>query len=153
LDFIQIGALQGEAIIFKWGFIFIAFFYNYFNAKLNNKNFYYLDKDIILSKIDSIKKDIKIKEIKIIAKKIISKVQKKINKNILYPLSNTCHGDLTLGNIIINSKNTLLFAPSVEKIAVIKHANGIDYWVIAHGLNNNFYYAPHVYTVNNWHNL
>jgi hypothetical protein len=107
-DLLQYGNYEEISILKK-------FFYNYFNANLNNKNFYYLDKDIILSKIDSIKKDIKIKEIKIIAKKIISKVQKKINKNILYPLSNTCHGDLTLGNIIINSKNKKIILIDFQK--------------------------------------
>lgn len=46
-----------------------------------------------------------------------------------------------LGDVIQASKNTLLFAPSVEKVAAVAHANGVYYWVIAHGLNNNTYYA------------
>ncbi|MFN5442875.1 MAG: hypothetical protein ACK48V_01455, partial [Crocinitomicaceae bacterium] len=46
-----------------------------------------------------------------------------------------------LGDVVNSTKNTLLFAPSVEKIVILKHSNGIDYWVIAHGLNNNYYYA------------
>ena len=53
--------------------------------------------------------------------------------------------DLTLenglGDVIVGSKNTLLFSPSVEKVAAVSHSNGFFYWVIAHGLNNNSYYA------------
>lgn len=107
-DLLQYGNYEEISVLKK-------FFYNYFNVNLNNKNFYYLDKDIILSKIESIKKNIKINEIKIIAKKIISKVQSKINKNILYPLSNTCHGDLTLGNIIINSESKKIILIDFQK--------------------------------------
>jgi gliding motility-associated-like protein len=46
-----------------------------------------------------------------------------------------------LGDVINSTKNTLLFAPSVEKVAAVAHANGIYYWVIGHGLQNNTYYA------------
>jgi gliding motility-associated-like protein len=46
-----------------------------------------------------------------------------------------------LGDVIIPSKNTLLFAPSAEKVAAVAHANGVNYWVISHGINNNSYYA------------
>ena len=45
-----------------------------------------------------------------------------------------------LGDVKIPSKNTLLFAPSAEKVAAVAHANGVNYWVIAHGINNNSYY-------------
>jgi gliding motility-associated-like protein len=46
-----------------------------------------------------------------------------------------------LGDIITATKNTLLFTPSTEKVTAVKHANGLYVWVIAHGLNNNRYYA------------
>ncbi|MDP6909474.1 MAG: hypothetical protein QF371_08210, partial [Flavobacteriales bacterium] len=46
-----------------------------------------------------------------------------------------------LGDVIVATKNTLLFSPSVEKVAAVKHANGFHYWVISHGLNNNRYYS------------
>lgn len=53
--------------------------------------------------------------------------------------------DLTLdgglGDVIPATKNTLLFAPSVEKCTSVKHANGLYIWVIAHGLNDNRYYS------------
>lgn len=46
-----------------------------------------------------------------------------------------------LGDVIASSKNTLLFAPSVEKVAAVSHVNGLYYWVVAHGLYNNTYYS------------
>ena len=46
-----------------------------------------------------------------------------------------------LGDVINSTKNSLLFAPSVEKVAAVAHANGVYYWVIGHGLHNNTYYA------------
>ncbi|PNQ72408.1 hypothetical protein C1T31_11470 [Hanstruepera neustonica] len=48
--------------------------------------------------------------------------------------------DLTLngGNgDITSNKNIPLFTPSTEKITAIQHANGVDYWVIAHKWNSN----------------
>ena len=38
-------------------------------------------------------------------------------------------------------KNVLLYTPSNEKIAVLKHSNNIDYWVVTHGWNNNAFYC------------
>lgn len=35
-----------------------------------------------------------------------------------------------LGDILTTNKNTLLFAPSSEKVTAVKHANGVYYWVI-----------------------
>lgn len=59
--------------------------------------------------------------------------------------------DLTLngglGDVVAGTKNTLLFAPSVEKCTSVKHANGLYVWVIAHSIddddniNDNRYYA------------
>ncbi len=46
-----------------------------------------------------------------------------------------------LGDVITATKNTQLFTPAVEKCAAVKHANGLYIWVIAHGFNNNTYYA------------
>lgn len=45
-----------------------------------------------------------------------------------------------LGNVTA-VKNVLLYAPSCEKMAVVKHANGMDYWVVTHGWNNNTFYS------------
>lgn len=52
--------------------------------------------------------------------------------------------DMTLddGNGAITSeKNILVYAPSCEKIAVVKHANNTDYWIITHGWGNNTFYS------------
>ncbi len=38
-------------------------------------------------------------------------------------------------------KNILIYAPTCEKIAVVKHSNEIDYWIITHGWDNNTFYA------------
>ena len=38
---------------------------------------------------------------------------------------------------VTSEKNVLIYTPSSEKIAVVKHANNIDYWVVTHGWNNN----------------
>ncbi|OJV30559.1 MAG: hypothetical protein BGO32_09240 [Bacteroidetes bacterium 37-13] len=46
-----------------------------------------------------------------------------------------------LGDVIAATKNTQLFTPSAEKCAAVKHANGIDVWVVAHGHNNNSFHA------------
>lgn len=53
--------------------------------------------------------------------------------------------DMTLnagfGDVLAVNKNTQLFTPSVEKCAAVRHANGLYYWAIGHGFNNNRYYA------------
>lgn len=46
-----------------------------------------------------------------------------------------------LGDVILASKNTLLFSPSTEKIAAVLHYNGTDIWVIAHPWNTADFYA------------
>lgn len=46
-----------------------------------------------------------------------------------------------LGDVVAATKNTQLFTPSAEKCAAVKHANGVDIWVVAHGHNNNSFHA------------
>ncbi len=46
-----------------------------------------------------------------------------------------------LGDIEIASKNTLLIATATEQQTAIRHQNGIDYWVIAHEMNNSAFHA------------
>ncbi len=41
----------------------------------------------------------------------------------------------------VTDKNILLFTPSCEKITATKHANGIDFWVIAHEWDSNSFYS------------
>ena len=45
-----------------------------------------------------------------------------------------------LGAVTAN-KNVLIYTPTNEKLAIVKHANGIDYWVVTHGWNNNAFYS------------
>ncbi len=40
-----------------------------------------------------------------------------------------------------SSKNILIYTPSNEKLSIVKHANGMDYWVVTHGWNNNTFYS------------
>jgi gliding motility-associated-like protein len=42
---------------------------------------------------------------------------------------------------VTNQKNILVYTPTCEKIAIIKHANNIDFWVITHGFENNSFIA------------
>ncbi|WP_136667656.1 T9SS type B sorting domain-containing protein [Flavobacterium sp. H122] len=46
----------------------------------------------------------------------------------------------SLGDVT-NEKNILIYAPSNEKIAIVKHANNVDYWVVTHGFGNNTFYS------------
>ena len=41
-----------------------------------------------------------------------------------------------LGAVTAN-KNILVYSPTCEKIAVVKHSNNSDYWIVTHGWNNN----------------
>ena len=45
-----------------------------------------------------------------------------------------------LGDVTSN-KNVLIYTPSNEKLSIVKHANGMDYWVVTHGWNNNAFYS------------
>ncbi len=48
--------------------------------------------------------------------------------------------DITLdgGNGAVTSeKNIIVFTPTIENIAITKHANGIDYWIISHEWDSN----------------
>ena len=38
---------------------------------------------------------------------------------------------------VTSEKNILVYTPSNEKLAVVKHTNGTDYWIVTHGWNNN----------------
>ena len=42
---------------------------------------------------------------------------------------------------VTSNKNVLIYTPSNEKLAIVKHANNIDYWVVTHGWNNNAFYS------------
>jgi gliding motility-associated-like protein len=42
---------------------------------------------------------------------------------------------------VTSDKNVLIYAPSNEKLSIVKHANNIDYWVVTHGWDNNTFYS------------
>ena len=45
-----------------------------------------------------------------------------------------------LGGVTIE-KNILIYTPSDEKISIVKHKNGNDFWVVTHGWNSNTFYS------------
>lgn len=51
--------------------------------------------------------------------------------------------DLSLngGNGAVTTKNVTIYTPSNEKLAIVKHANDIDYWVVTHEWNSNNFVA------------
>lgn len=51
--------------------------------------------------------------------------------------------DMTLdsGNGAIIDKNILIYTPSCEKLAIVKHANNIDFWIVTHGWGNASFYS------------
>ena len=48
--------------------------------------------------------------------------------------------DSGLGGVT-SIKNVLVYAPSCEKIAIVKHVNNIDFWIVTHGWNDNNFYS------------
>lgn len=42
---------------------------------------------------------------------------------------------------VTTQKNIPIYTPSCEKMAVVKHPNNTDFWIVTHGWNDNRYYA------------
>lgn len=42
---------------------------------------------------------------------------------------------------VTSEKNVLIYTPSCEKIAVTKHANNIDYWIVTHSFPGNTFFS------------
>lgn len=86
----------------------IKSFYNYYLEK-NFKTIKWItvNKKIILNKLNEINRSIEIKSLKVLYKFIFKKINKYYPKGIKWPFS-YCHGDLTLGNLIIKEKNVYL---------------------------------------------
>lgn len=59
-----------------------------------------------------------------------------------------CVIDMTLndgyGDIMIESKNILLLDQTSEKLTAVRHANGVDYWLVTHGWENNRFFVLRV---------
>lgn len=52
--------------------------------------------------------------------------------------------DMSLNNGIggvTTNKNILIYTPSDEKLSIVKHTNGTDFWVVTHGWNSNTFYS------------
>ncbi|PCI98141.1 MAG: hypothetical protein COB15_06500 [Flavobacteriales bacterium] len=81
-------------------------------------------------------------------------VQKPCSPNIYYVFTVAGFGDfsgfrysevdMTLSGglgAVNGNKNVALVTPVLEKVSAVYHANGIDIWVVTHGLNNNNFHA------------
>jgi len=42
---------------------------------------------------------------------------------------------------VTQTKNVLIYAPSTEKVSVVKHTNNVDYWIVSHGVFSNTFYC------------
>ncbi|PKQ45181.1 T9SS type B sorting domain-containing protein [Confluentibacter flavum] len=42
---------------------------------------------------------------------------------------------------VTSDKNVLIYTPSDEKLSIVKHKNGVDFWVVTHGWNSNTFYS------------
>jgi len=42
---------------------------------------------------------------------------------------------------VTSAKNILIYTPSNEKLAIVKHTNNTDFWIVTHGWNNNTFYS------------
>lgn len=46
--------------------------------------------------------------------------------------------NLDSGNgAVTSNKNVLVYTPTIENLGITKHGNGVDYWIVTHGWNNN----------------
>lgn len=45
------------------------------------------------------------------------------------------------GDVVSGQKNIPLFTPSSEKICVVRHQNGVDYWIVTHPWNKNVFHS------------
>ncbi len=52
--------------------------------------------------------------------------------------------DQGLGDVVIDKKNQALFSPASEKVSATLHANGQDYWLVAHRWNSRDFYVYRV---------
>lgn len=57
--------------------------------------------------------------------------QSNLQYGFRYSLVDMCANE-GLGEVLTNSKNVLLLDTVSEKLAAVKHTNGIDYWVVVH---------------------
>ena len=60
-----------------------------------------------------------------------------------YSMVDICLDD-GLGGVISNHKNIKLLDTVCEKLTAVRHANGIDYWIIVHKYYSNAFYSYHL---------
>jgi hypothetical protein len=46
-----------------------------------------------------------------------------------------------LGGVTTKNQNLLAGSNTTEKIGLVRHDNGVDWWIVTHGFNNNNFYA------------
>ncbi len=46
-----------------------------------------------------------------------------------------------LGDVVDSTKNTSLITPTTEKLTSVRHCNGIDFWLITHGWEDDSFYV------------
>jgi gliding motility-associated-like protein len=63
-----------------------------------------------------------------------------LQNGLRYSIVDMCL-DKGLGEVLPSDKNTLLVNPVAEKLSVVKHANGIDYWIIVHQYFTDAFYV------------
>lgn len=66
-----------------------------------------------------------------------------ISDGIRYSKIDMCL-DSARGGVVSNQKNIKLVDTVAEKIAVARHANGVDYWILTHKFYSNNFYALHL---------
>ncbi len=57
-----------------------------------------------------------------------------------YSIVDMCLGN-GVGGVISDKKNILILDNVCEKLTAVKHANGIDYWIVVHKFNSNAFYV------------
>lgn len=83
--------------------ILSIFLSDYINKSLKKAEWHYIDSNILIKKVKNTLGKIKINELTILGNKILNILKKRLDKSMLWS-GNYCHGDLTLGNIILNKK-------------------------------------------------
>ncbi len=66
-----------------------------------------------------------------------------ITDGLRYSLIDICD-DSTRGAVMTNYKNIPLMDSVTEKVAVTRHANGTDYWIVTHRYKSNQFWAFHL---------
>jgi gliding motility-associated-like protein len=60
--------------------------------------------------------------------------------NFGYSVVNMCLNS-GLGDVVLGQKNIPLLSGVTEKLTGVRHANGVDYWILVHAFNSNAFYA------------